>query len=377
MRALPLSAAAAILAATAAPALAHDCPTLGPVSGNTVTQEFSAGGPGGMHKPAWKVSFGFALGKGLYITGAHFRQKPGDPWMRVLWDARLSDIFVPYHNGNPSNRYLDLSGFSFDLVAATPADAGACGRILAGKVINELDTSEVAWKDDDKVRYREEMTLWATLDAENYNYLIKYGFRDDGTIALRIAATAANLPGIPYVAHMHSGLWRIDMDLNGWPSDSALWMTHVETGLAAQDAAPPFNGGLEGSAIWDPEAFNHVLVQDQAKTNSHGRKISYEFMPVRMGSARHDEAFSKADFWVTQYDWTENDYTQIGGYANGESVSNTDVVVWHMSPMHHEPRDEDGFDDDGLWNGVALIMWSGLDIRPRNLWDRTPLYPND
>ncbi len=30
---------------------------------------------------------------------------------------------------------------------------------------------------------------------------------------------------------------------------------------------------------------------------------------------------------------------------------------------------------DDAWEGSALVMWSGVDLRPRNLFDRTPFYP--
>ena len=66
-----------------------------------------------------------------------------------------------------------------------------------------------------------------------------------------------------------------------------------------------------------------------------------------------------------------------------ESVEQADIVLWYTSSSHHEPRDEDGkgnrarriwYWDDG-WEGSALVMWSGFDLRPRNLFDRTPFYP--
>ena len=66
-----------------------------------------------------------------------------------------------------------------------------------------------------------------------------------------------------------------------------------------------------------------------------------------------------------------------------EVVEQTDIVLWCNSAVHHEPRHEDGkpnsgprlwsFDD--AWEGSAIVMWSGFDLRPRNLFDRTPFYP--
>ena len=66
-----------------------------------------------------------------------------------------------------------------------------------------------------------------------------------------------------------------------------------------------------------------------------------------------------------------------------EDVEQTDIVLWTNSAVHHEPRHEDGKPDSGprlwpgddAWEGSALLMWSGFDLRPRNLFDRTPFYP--
>lgn len=366
--------------ASAGVASAQSCPVLGSVVGNTITKRFLSTTPTDP-TPEWRVSFGFSGRYGLYITGAAFRRDTSERFMQVLYDARVSDILVPYHTGQP--RYLDLSVYG-QLVGATPEDAGPCGQVLGGFVVHQVNNSELAWKNDSRVRRREELVLWATSDAGNYNYIISYAFRDDGTISLRFAPTGSNLPTDPFVAHMHSALWRIDMDLNG-TSDTPYWMKHDEVNhfpavlpgfpsYKAKDTMTLFNGGREGAMRSDADQFNHVLIQDKT-LNARGHKISYEFMPVRMGNARHLEKYTWSDFWVTRFDPNEMDYTQITNYAGNEVITDRDVIVWHMSPMHHQPRDEDGFvDSANNWNGVALIMWSGIDLRPRNLWDRTPMY---
>ena len=340
---------------------------------NEVIQEFPAGST---MQTAWRVRFGHATGKGLFITGAWFKRTPAEPWMRVLWDARVADIFVPYHTGSP--RYYDLSSFSFNLVPAASKDAGCCGTVLDAVVVKEVADYGPSWKDDSAVHRGQELVLWATVDAANYNYIIRYGFRDDGTITFRLGATARNLPGRELEAHMHNGLWRIDIDLNGYPNDSAMLMTHHETttALTASDTSISFNGGTEGFADWDPAQWTEVGIMDTVSKNSSGKSIGYDLMPMRMGLARHQENFTHHDFWVTRYHGTEFSYTLLPAYvSNAESIANTDVVLWCTSSMHHMPRQEDGRYEGGFWKGVALVMWSGFDLRPRNLFDDTPLHP--
>ena len=60
-------------------------------------------------------------------------------------------------------------------------------------------------------------------------------------------------------------------------------------------------------------------------------------------------------------------------------VTDTNVVLWYMSPAYHLPRDEDGLfvNPDGRVSvrGVAMTTWCGFELRPRNVFDKSPLYP--
>ena len=140
---------------------------------NEVFQEFSASaGP----ETAWRVRWAQGPGRGLYITGAWFRRVPTESWMRILYDARVAELFVPYHSGSP--RFYDLTSFNFPLVHATDADRGYCGRLLGTPpvVVKEVRDRGLAWKDDQQVHRGRELVLWSTLDAANYNYIIEYHF---------------------------------------------------------------------------------------------------------------------------------------------------------------------------------------------------------
>lgn len=362
------------------------------------TVEFVVGDAGGVSPrkgTAWKVHFARGLHKGLYITGAWFKRELSEDWIKIIHDARAAEMFVPYHSLSQI-RFYDLTGFSFPLAEVKDEDAGPSGVVLPPfegdrypTVIREIRDRGVVWKDyANGVRRGKEMLLWSGLQAGNYMYIIQYGFQDDGTITFRVGATGQNLPGARKEPHMHNTYWRIDIDLVDGKKNSAMIMSHNEStsGLAAEDLKEPFNGGLEGGVDWDPLKYSMIRVESN-KDNANGKPISYDLMPLRMGSARHKEEFTHHDLWVTRSHPErplELLYANLPAIVkNEEVVEQADIVLWVSSSSHHEPRDEDGkgnagrrvwYFDDG-WEGSALVMWSGFDLRPRNLFDRTPFYP--
>ena len=98
-----------------------------------------------------------------------------------------------------------------------------------------------------------------------------------------------------------------------------------------------------------------------------------------MGNARHfgsQEECTHHDYWVTKNRPGEIYYQKLPSYiAKSESIQNTDVVVWLSTPGHHEPRSEDGEMKKDTFTGVTPVMWCGFELKPRNFWDRSPLYP--
>ncbi len=363
-----------------------------------VTAEFlesESGGQDPRKGTAWKVHYARGLHRGLYITGAWFKRNLGEDWVKILNDARIAELFVPYHKSS-FIRYYDLTSFSFPLAEVKAEDAGPFGTLLPpfqgdpfATVVKEVRDRGLAWKDDiHGVRRGRELVLWGALEAGNYMYIMSYTFQDDGTIAFRVGATGQNLPGHRTEAHVHSAHWRIDIDLIDGARNSAMLMRHVEpvTGLSAQDVKDPFNGGLEGGVDWDPKEFTMVRVESE-KLNPRGEPIAYDLMPLRYGTPRHNEAFTRHDIWVSRSHPekpTEFLFANLPNIVRDEeAVELTDIVLWCNSAVHHEPRHEDGkpnsgrrlWPGDDAWEGSALVMWSGFDLRPRNFFDRTPFYP--
>ncbi len=340
-----------------------------------IEQPFPTAGP---EQTRWRVCWQEQVKNGLVITAAFFRTSPAAPWIRILWDGRISEIFVPYHDGSP--RYYDVTNFTFSLVPVSSADCPASigGSTLGSPahVCKEVRDRGLAWKDYAQVRRGQELALWGALGAGNYNYVMEWTFRDDGVLMGRVGPTAVNLPSKPLMTHMHNPIWRLDVDLNGFPGDSVHFGTHTENlpGPTATDTDPLI--ATEQGKEWDPHAFNSMDVHDATLKNAKGHQTSYHLMPITSGLSRHDEAFTKKDFWVSLYNPAEMEARNIVSYvSNNQSVSNADIVLWYKGSLHHHPRDEDGEFIGPNWHGEALVMWTGFMLMPHNLFNKTPLYP--
>ena len=59
----------------------------------------------------WHLTVNAVEKFGLVITGASFQKSPTSPFIYVLFDGRLGEIFVPYHAGQP--RFHDISDSDF------------------------------------------------------------------------------------------------------------------------------------------------------------------------------------------------------------------------------------------------------------------------
>ncbi len=335
-------------------------------------------------RTAWKVRWATTTGFGLYIQEAWFKRGPKDAWTQVLGDARLAEMFVPYQSGSP--RFWDVS-YNFALTPLTRDDAGPHGKLIGDPptVIQEVRDRGLMWMDGTKGSRRgQRLVLWAALQAANYRYVQEFGFQDDGTINFRVGSTGRNYGSREWEGHMHNGLWRVDINLDGPANNSVHVMEHIEpeesNPARARTVMRPFNGGVEGAEDWDALKFTMLTVTNDKKKNARGMPIAYDLMPIRHGNARHHgpdkEACTQHDFWATPNRKGEIYYQKLPTYVKrGESVMDTDVVLWHSTPGHHEPRSEDGEMKGSNFVGATPIMWCGFDLRPRNFFDRTPLYP--
>lgn len=323
----------------------------------------------------WSVCWEIRANEGLAITHA-FYTKPGFD-RRVLSDATVAEIFVPYETGQP--RYHDVSyGLGPGMQALSPTLDCPGGVLLANKrVCRQIEdrglTEKFCAGGNCATRRGKALVLWSSVQSGAYNYLIKWEFHDDGTI--EPAVGLAGVLQFGRTAHIHNVYWRLDLDIGDAENDSVQEFYRV---------IPATSNGLEGVNGWSPLMaetfrpndlflFRKWRILDTVKTNAAGRPWSYEIVPSPgSGNLRTTpaEGYTRGEFWVTRARASErfvatDTQDLLSTYLNGESVTGQDIVAWYVIHEYHEVRDEDA--------PYMPVEWMSFELRPRNFFDQNPL----
>jgi primary-amine oxidase len=407
-------------------------------AGNTVRQGFPAAKADlkdlTKSESAWEVEWElthpdnqpmYPPGSVLRIRSAKFmwKDRTGKPqWVVVARMLELAEIYVPYDNGHTA--FLDIHDMPFHITPARKEFLGpSCvlpGEILpssnpawAGTVHKEVHDDGIRWMSAetnaryeiaDRARRGEKMILWSTYYGANYRYLIEYAFGDDGMITCRLGPTGRNIFSRQDSlgdTHLHIGCWRLEPDLGdptsgaGGPKENDVFLVRRVFDEAAEkfaQVAKPFaknpqGQAAEGSARWVPEEFTALRVQSRVRKNAHGKPIAFDLIPQRLGALRQlqpeggsyatDMDFINYDFWVTRTESSFTSYIDVPRYARERRpLGGYPTTLWHCTPTLHFPRGEDFDREDGRnsYGGLAITFWSGFYLKPRDLFDGTPLY---
>ena len=117
------------------------------------------------------------------------------------------------------------------------------------------------------------------------------------------------------------------------------------------------------------------------------RPIAFDLIPQRFGALRQLQPEGGAydanmdwinyDFWVTRTESGFTNYIDVARYARERRpLSGFPTTVWVCTPALNFPRGEDFGSEDGKnsYGGVAITVWTGFSVKPRDLFDSTPLY---
>jgi primary-amine oxidase len=354
----------------------------------------------------WTLCWELRLREGLVIHRADYRDKGGVS-RRVLYRGSIAEVHVPYHSGSP--RFLDVTLSTAGLGAnALDLDPSEChGVLLSRKVCREIRDRGYAWKFSSLFQKGQEVTYWISSQLGQYNYIISWTFRDDGSIRPeagltgrlqivrggsayapfggRVNPQAASPPTFG-INHMHNIYWRLDLDIAGASNDAVNRITQaLHTGTSPE---PGVNCGivrtchinlhtvLAVETIERLAPFKTWHQIDKGTLNVDGRPVGYEIIPEgnQLWTGPSSEPWAAGELYVTSYNGCElfavnnnnpglnpgcgSAAPHVQAMVNAQPINGSDIVLWYNAHFLHHVRDEDQVN--------MLIDHMGLDLQPRN-----------
>lgn len=280
--------------------------------------------------------------------------------------------------------------------------------------IHEQD-SGIGWKHTNYrtgravvTRYRE-LVIQFIITLANYEYVFAYKFDQAGGIAVETRATGivsvVNIdkgktsaygnvvsPGALAQNHQHLFAIRIDPAIDGY--DNTVFYEETLP-IPMNPKTNPFGNGYQvvsrpvtNSAAIDASPFTNLTIKmsNTKKMNPISSKpVSYKFVPSPTQMLLADPnstmakraGFAQHHVWVTQYrdhelyaggEFTNQSRQEIDGVvdavARNDDIEDSDVVVWSVFGLTHNPRVED-------WP-VMPIEKHEMHFKPADFFDRNP-----
>ena len=394
---------------------------------------------------------------GLVVSLVDYRQSPDSTPRSVMYQGQLSEIYVPYMDpafawyarnfidagefpagglAKPLLRGRDCPDHAVYIDSINTNSQGRPRTVPRTTCIYERETGDPSWRhyEDEQPDSRKSRDLVVRTAAVvgNYDYLLDWIFRQDGSIEARVGATgllevkatnavsaiqptpaagpvnatavdalqagtAADAYGrfldrnVIGVNHDHYFSYRLDLDVDGadnrfvadrlvtqeLPADHprrSLWVQEPHAAQTEQDAQLDIN--LAQPALW--------RILSTSRRNAVGYPTSYQLMPGR--NANHlfvadDYSLRRAGFiehhlWVTPYDPDER-------FAAGDhpTLSEPGMGLPAWTEANRSISDEDLV----IWHTVGMhhlpraedwpvmpVMWHGFELRPFDFFDRNP-----
>jgi len=199
-----------------------------------------------------------------------------------------------------------------------------------------------------------------------------------------------NLSGAQTQAHMHNGLWRVDVNLDGPATPSTRSSTSSLSATQgpeeeAKTVVTPFNEGREGGVDWNARSSRWCASVNEQRKNKQGKPLTYDLVPLRHGNARHyggDRGGLHAhDFWVTRARPGQIPYPESRStpprradqeHRRGPVAQRRDAPRAAAEEPVPTIRNPDGLI---AFVGVTHMGWTGFSLRPAQPVDGTPLFP--
>lgn len=382
---------------------------------------------------------------GLVVSLASFED--GGKRRAVLYQGSLSEMFVPYTDPDPAwyfRAFMDAGEYGIGRLSSRLVrglDCPANARFLAAvfsddwgnphlspdvACVFERYAGDLLWRHHEGVggatrgEVLTELVLRQVPTIGNYDYVLDWVFRPEGSIRVRVGATgvpavkAVTGAGLPAgedaeasygrrvapntvaINHDHFFSFRLDLDVDG-PGNSLLVdrLRRIEldddelrdTTWVVGSLSPATEKGARLRIDLDKPALWRVV--NPTVRSAQGLPVSYQLRPGRNAVSlfgaedilQKRAGFTDYHLWVTPY--ARNERYAAGTYPNqsrggdglpgwtsrDRPVRNTDIVLWYTLGMHHVVRTED-------WP-VMPTSWSDFELRPFDFFERNPALEGD
>ncbi|KAF7315690.1 Amine oxidase [Mycena indigotica] len=251
-------------------------------------------------------------------------------------------------------------------------------------------------------------TMRSVSTVGNYDYNFDYNFMLDGTIEIVVRASgyiqsAYYAKNDEYGYRIHDGLsgsmhdhalnWKVDMDILGTKNTFVKhkvvpvqvkypWSNHTRSTMKVERVR--VENENEGKLNWPANGGAMFIVENSDELNKYGEPRGYKIAPSRGGAGMYltiqessnllkSQGFATHGLYVSKQKDTEvrashanNDYDpghpiiDFDKYFDGESINQTDIVLWVNLGMHHVPHTGD------LPNTVFTSAQAAFLITPHN-----------
>lgn len=257
---------------------------------------------------------------------------------RVLYRAHVPVLNVKYDPGG-CGPYLDWQNQE-GMIQATGTDVAPGFRLCPTPAQTILDTGSDTGNFLGVGIYvqGQEVVLVSEMEAGWYRYISEWRLHANGTIRPRFGFGAVTSSCV-CIRHHHHAYWRLDFDVR----------------TAGNNIVREFNDPpLVGSTKWHTKSYEIKRPRDPARNRKWRVQNTvtgegYEVIPGQddgVATASPDWPFPRGDVWILRYRGTEIDNGTIAtgppydggldGFANGESISNRDVVFWYAAHSTHD-----------------------------------------
>jgi primary-amine oxidase len=384
----------------------------------------------------WRMHFGTDDRPGITLNNVEV--KDGDSWRSVLYEIYLSEVFVPYSDPSEGwywRTYMDSGeyGFGDAMTSLTPGvDCPEHATFLdtvspnmdgtvedrPGTIcIFERTIGDPAWRRRSVGRAATDLVVRYAAAVGNYDYLMDYVFKQDGSIKVMVGASGIDAvkgvaatdtesptaiedtrygtlisPNLVAANHTHFFNFRIDFDVDGEENSfmkarmvptkveadvprTSIWTVQREFPQREKEAVTKIHTASPAYlAIINPNVKNG-LKQNPGYVLLPGGSVAHSLLDIKdMPVKRND--YVDNQYWVTplspderfaggQNSVQSDGNDTLGKWVNmNRPIANTDIVSWYTVGFHHIPRSED-------WP-VMPSHWVGFTLAPFNFFENNP-----